>query len=75
MTATEERLAERATPAGLASTLSWTATGVLLYLGKLDAGEREALPRLAEWVSRLKEAAAQIEHVVSLYEEGRADGR
>lgn len=65
--ATLDRLAERETPAGLASTLSWTATGALIWLRKLERDEltaaeyAEYVGKLRDWPARLRACAAHIE--------------
>lgn len=65
---TLERLAERETASGLASTLSWTCTGAFVWLRKLetdetlDAHDRAVIVgKLADWPQRLRDFADKLD--------------
>lgn len=69
--ATAQRLADRETAAGLASTLAWTGSGALLWLKRLDQTEDDpesapvdratALRHLSDYGRRLREIAAKLD--------------
>lgn len=63
-----------ANPEDLASTLTWQAQSAILRLGDVAAGHEipaAGWVELAKLPNLLRETAAQVEMLVSLYEEGK----
>lgn len=65
---------ERQTPAGLASTLSWTATGALIWLrrmGDTATPSADDKAKLADYGRRLRECADHLDTLCSEESDGR----